>query len=335
MTIEDAFEYLTFGGTFSRSFSIWLDRFDFFTSIAGLVLIPFVVLNVSLAILIGVWAFETTEIPDFHPKHIPLVIFIFGLQFATYYLATVIGRGAIILGVARMYVGQRATMMECLKDTWAKKWTLISVFLIMGSAMLLGGGILLLFIAMALEYPNPLTIFLAVLISIVVGAAGWYGYIGIILTNPSVMVENFQGPVEGMKRSWELSTGSRCYILCTLFCLWFMNSMISQLLQNLFGGENLMETLFSAAGLVVSVLPLLIYFPLHSIMETVMYLNLRIGRESMNHQVLSGDLMSNGASSLSRRFRHDDFDEPSTTIADYRHIPLMDEDDLTMTREVA
>ncbi len=57
-----------------------------------------------------------------------------------------------------------------------------------------------------------------------------------------------------------------------------------------------------------------------------MYLNLRIGRESMNHQVLSGDLM-NDASSGSRQFRNHDYDAPSSTITDYRHVPLMDQED--------
>jgi hypothetical protein len=58
-------------------------------------------------------------------------------------------------------------------------------------------------------------------------------------------------------------------------------------------------------------------------LETVLYLNLRIGRESMNHQVLSGDLM-NDASSLSR-FRNDDpGTDLSTQSMDYRHVPLMD-----------
>jgi len=61
--------------------------------------------------------------------------------------------------------------------------------------------------------------------------------------------------------------------------------------------------------------------------ETVLYLNLRVGRESMNHQVLSGDL-NNALSSLS---------QPSASTTDdsafshdsmsYRHVPLMDGED--------
>lgn len=61
-------------------------------------------------------------------------------------------------------------------------------------------------------------------------------------------------------------------------------------------------------------------------METVMYLNLRIGRESMNHQVLSADLMSDAEASS--RFRNDDTAvSASGPSMDYRHVPLMDEEE--------
>jgi hypothetical protein len=63
-----------------------------------------------------------------------------------------------------------------------------------------------------------------------------------------------------------------------------------------------------------------------SSMEAVMYLNLRIGRESMNHQVLSGDLLCDGAANASR-FRNDDYGAPSAAMADYRHVPLVDQEE--------
>lgn len=62
MTIDEPFEYLTFGGTFGRTFSLWFDRFDFFTSIAGVVLIPFAVLNISVGLLAAIWIVEEEEV---------------------------------------------------------------------------------------------------------------------------------------------------------------------------------------------------------------------------------------------------------------------------------
>jgi hypothetical protein len=65
--------------------------------------------------------------------------------------------------------------------------------------------------------------------------------------------------------------------------------------------------------------------PTRTSLETVLYLNLRIGRESMNHQVLSADLLS-GASNVSR-FRNDDPGASGDSQnMDYRHVPLVDEE---------
>lgn len=67
-----------------------------------------------------------------------------------------------------------------------------------------------------------------------------------------------------------------------------------------------------------------------------MYLNLRIGRESLNHQVLSSDLMNEGSAS---RFRSDDGGMDGSigiggsgplNMTDYRHVPLVDKEDPTM-----
>ena len=264
MPIDEPFEYLTFGGTFSRTFSLWMERAEFFSTIAGIVLVPFTVLFVTIALVAAIWIVEEDEIPDFHPKHIPLVTFIFGLQYLVYSLATIIGRGAISVGVARMYVGQPVTVMQCLKDAWAKKCTLIAVSAIMGSGMLIGVIVVSIFIGIAVASPNGLTIFLAVITSLAVIAAGFYWYVGIVLTNAAIMIENFSGPIQGMKRSWELVAGSRCYLICALFCLWLMNDLVSRLFHNLFVGGDVMDVFFSIVGILISVLPLVVYFPLHA-----------------------------------------------------------------------
>jgi hypothetical protein len=264
MTIEEPFEYLSFGGTFSRAFQIWFDRFDFFCSIAAIVLVPFVVLSISLGVLLALWIVESENIPEFHPKHIPLVIFIFGLQFIVYDLATILGRAAIMRSVAKMYVGQPVTTMECLGDAWAKKFPLISVSMIVGFGCSLGISVVALFIHLAISHPNPFTIFLAVVVAIVVCSVGLYGYIGVILAYPAIMIENFPGPLRGIKRSWDLATGSRCYLLCVLFSLWFINNLLSRMLHNMFVGGDIMDVLFSMAGLAVTIIPLLVYFPMQS-----------------------------------------------------------------------
>jgi hypothetical protein len=261
MTIEEPFEHLGFGGTFARAFHIWLDRFDFFGSIAAIVFVPFFVLFFGLGFLLGLWMIEKENIPEFHPKHIPLAIFVFGLEFMVYELATILGRAVIIRGVAKMYVGQPVTTMECLREAWAKKFPLISVSMIVGFGWTLGITVAALFVYLAFSHPNPLTVFLAVVVAIVVYCVGLYLYIGVVLAYPAIMIENFPGPLRGIKRSWDLATGSRCYLFCVLFCLGFINNLLNRMLHNMFVGGDIMDVM---ALLVGSMMLFLVCFPLQS-----------------------------------------------------------------------
>ena len=70
-----------------------------------------------------------------------------------------------------------------------------------------------------------------------------------------------------------------------------------------------------------------LFVPLqYTSLETVMYLNLRVGRESMNHAVLSADLLRD-ASSSTRTFRQDEYAAAPAPMIDYRHVPLMDQEE--------
>lgn len=264
MTIDEPFEYLTFGATFSRTFSIWADRFDFYSAIAGMVMVPYAIFVVSLGFLFALWYIEEEEIPGFQPKHLPVVIVVFGFQFFVYTLATIVGKGAIVLGVARMYVGQRPTFMECLRESWNKKYPLISATFLIALVLSIAMVLLSIFIGLAVGIPNVLTITLAVLVGLGLVAVAAYAYIGTVLTVPSIMVEGFSGPIQSIKRSWELAAGSRCYLFCSLFCLWFMSDLVKRLLHNIFVTGDIMDTLFSLAGIVVELLPLIVFFPLHT-----------------------------------------------------------------------
>jgi len=55
-----------------------------------------------------------------------------------------------------------------------------------------------------------------------------------------------------------------------------------------------------------------------------MYLNLRIGRESMNLQVLTGDLASTTSTNAAQL--RNGYAAPTETMTDYRQVPLIDQD---------
>ena len=264
MSIDEPFEYLTFGGTYGRSFGLLIDRFDLFMAVSLVVMIPFAVLYLTTVIFVASILIREEETPDFHPTHIPVLILTFALQILLFDFASVIGQGAITQAVSQIYIGQRPGWLQCIKKAWKRKWSLV------GSSLLVHGSLFLalipvwIFVSFAVYNPNAFTITMAVVSGTSFVAGGLYVYIGLILTSPAIMVEGFTSPIKGVKRSWELATGSRCYLFSTLFCLWFLNQLIARLLHNMFVSGDVMDIFFSLVGIVVTILPLFISFPLHA-----------------------------------------------------------------------
>lgn len=322
--IDDPFEYLTFGGTFGRAFGILFDRFDVFMGITFIVLIPFSIIFVTIIIFV-----IHSLVEDKPPEAVDFIIqfLTYGIEIVIYGLVTVIGRGAITHAVTQIYIGQPLGWLQCLKAAWKKKYSLF------GAALVVYGVFLVVVILAALGlwlilgfFFNGFTITLSVVFGIAVFGCALYAYTGVLLTNSTVMVENFSSPIKGVKRSWELSTGSRCYLMCSMFCLWMLLELLTAFFHNMFGAGSFYWG-SSIIDVIIRLGSYAFYFPLHAIIETVLYLNLRIGRESMNHQVLSGDVMNDAPPAS--RFRNDDpaDTEFSQESLDYRHVPLLDVDD--------
>ncbi|KAL3904460.1 MAG: hypothetical protein SGARI_004912 [Bacillariaceae sp.] len=235
MPIDEPFEYLTFGATFGRTFGLLFDRFDLFCAITAVVIVPFVILVLTLGI------------------------------FVSYEIATVIGQGAISKAVAMIYVGQQPTWMGCLRDAALKRGcTLLGSSILVYGTLTVAGLPAIIFLLVVVANPNVLTIILAVATCTFFIVGGTYGYIGAVMSSPAIMIEGFTNPLQGVMRSWELATGSRCYLLCTLFCLWLMNNLLARLLHNMFVGGDVLDAVLSIVGIIVSVVPILIFFPLHA-----------------------------------------------------------------------
>jgi len=284
--------------------------------------------NASVVLLIG-----TVATDNFDPAFISLLILAFAAEILVYDLASVIGQGAVTQAVSQVYIGQRPEWLPCIKVAWNRKWSLLGASLLVHGSLLVAIFLLVLvyfgLFSLVLLHYNTFTIILFML-CIVAGIPFsllcLYVYAGVILASPAIVAEGFGNPIKGLNRSWELANGSRCYLVITNFCLWILKLLVHFLLRKMFMPEMdyVMNSGFTLVAAVLRLVAISLSFPLHAIIETVLYLNLRIGRESMNHQVLSGDLMKDAQPAS--QFRNDD---PAATneFMDYRHIPLMDDDD--------
>ena len=179
-------------------------------------------------------------------------------------MATVIGQGAISKAVAMMYVGQQPTWLGCLRDSFKRFCTLMGSSILIYGTLFVAGLPAFIFLITVTANPNFLTILLAVVSCTVFVIGGVYGFIGASMSSPAIVIEGFSNPLQGIIRSWELAKGSRCYLLCTLFCLWLMGNLLTRLLHNMFLGGDIMDAYFSIVGVIVSVVPVLLFFPLHA-----------------------------------------------------------------------
>lgn len=268
MAIDQPFEYLSIGGTFSRAFCIIRERFGFFVSIGAIVLVLLAALKVSYLLLLTIWTLEDERIPDFEPKHVPLVVLVFGLEILSYEMASFIGRAAIMRAVAKMYLGESATLKECMEDVWMKKVPLLSTFAIIGAVMGLWVFLKSSLAILALMSGSLVVVVILFLLGLVAFCGMLYLYTGISLAYPSIVVENFRGPLQGIKRSWELTAGSRCYIATVLGCPWLLNKLISTLLRVIFWNKDpqfdALDLILDIPGVLMSLLPILIYLPMHA-----------------------------------------------------------------------
>lgn len=312
---DDIFEYLTFGGTFGRVFRLFFDRFDVFMGISMVFFVPYAILVVT-GLVMGAIAFEES----FDPDNVPKLFIMFALDLLIYELACVIGQGAISVAIAEIYIGRRVGFGSCLKRAWTAKWALVCSSMLCFGSLFVTSLLPIFIVCLLAMHTAPVVAFGAFLVLCACLGGSCYWYSGLILSGPSIVIENFASPIKGMKRSWELSTGSRCYVLSTMIGLFVWQRMIVIFFRAIFG---------SFIGGILELLFTVFYLPLQGITKTVLYLNLRIGRESMNEQVLMGDLLS--SEPPSSRFRNDDpvaNGYVPTESLDYRHVPLVDEEEI-------
>jgi len=191
-----------------------------------------------------------------------LIVTVIGIQFLLYSAVTVVAFGAMIRAVGMIYIGQRPTLGSCLRYSWNRFLTVLL------ADLMLNGAVVVIMIPLAIAIYVSLTsqkvaILLCTLIALIAFiVAATYFQIGLVLTIPSIIIEssNITTPIQGLKRSWELADGSRCYLLCTLLLFALVSNLITRLLHNMFLTKDLMDALFSVAGIVVTVIPLLVFF---------------------------------------------------------------------------
>jgi hypothetical protein len=202
---------------------------------------------------------------------------------------SIAGEGAMSYVVVEFYAGRDPYWLDCLKKGFSRWCDLFGSAFLVGLAVGFCNIFVQLLVTRLFFADNGLMSFLAFIIIIVWTVAFIFVMVSLMILAPVIMVEG-NGPLNSIKRCSALSWNNRCYIFCTIFCLsiaYYMSQLFLTLILLSTGGQ---DVVFSTGGALLVLLPALLYLPLGVIAKTVVYINIRVQHEGMNHSVLIGEL---------------------------------------------
>ena len=247
-TSIDYFQRLGLEETFSRLFHVFGQRWGVFLSISVLAyLLIWAVSMMTIFLFVPLLAnAKDNEADDAYgmlPIHYMIVLLI---DTAVYYAIMCIADGAIIRSVAEMYIHRVPNVHDTLQYGLQKLGPLFCTAMLIGLALGIPFGAVAVGIALAAEGSSAALLVLMIWSVIFICVLIWVTVVTYHVY-PSIMVEN-QGIMGSIRRSWELSTGHRCYIFTALL-LFTISKMILRLVAKAVGyGGN------EGADIVASVL---------------------------------------------------------------------------------
>jgi hypothetical protein len=333
MFSSDPFQRLTAGGTYNRTFAIFAQRYDLFFTISGMIFVPMALLMISLQLFMGSSMHTMTQISagsydnydtnnmdydvddttasaaaaagDDMAKAMIKFMSQFFLEYIVLMFFAIGGQAAMALAVAEIYANREPNAVQCLKKGFSRWCDIFGAASLISLGMGLSHVVVQIIGVLLMYTQNNFFISLAFLIFIAYFALLMYVLVILKILSPVIMVEG-TGPINSIKRCWELSRDNRCYIFCTVFCLamvYYVSQLVIGLILVSSGG---LDAFYSWWGALLLILPALVYVPLAVIAETVVYLNIRVQREGMNYSVLDSELYGNASA----------FDQPQYAIVD-------------------
>eukprot|EP00545_Synedropsis_sp_CCMP1620_P001444 CAMPEP_0119004994 /NCGR_PEP_ID=MMETSP1176-20130426/1468_1 /TAXON_ID=265551 /ORGANISM="Synedropsis recta cf, Strain CCMP1620" /LENGTH=306 /DNA_ID=CAMNT_0006956757 /DNA_START=35 /DNA_END=955 /DNA_ORIENTATION=+ len=261
----DLFQRLSLCETLERCGSLYITGCLVFTQILGLFVAIDVIVR-ALLLLILVPAFQMFQDPDYLVVHMP-TFYAMGVHSLTRIMLGAVGNGAMIRAVADLYLGRKPRLRTCLRVGVKHACTNLTVFFLGFLGVMVG--------MLLLVVPG---IYLS---------TAWF------LVNPAIVMEGV-GVFASFKRSYNLVSGSWCYVYCT-FMIAYILMMILQSIQGLLvalvGGNDVGRTTISSFfGSMAAALPGIIFAPIYAIMTSIVYINLRVEKEGLNAYLLARTL---------------------------------------------
>lgn len=266
-TQDTTFERLSLDESLRRTGSVYRKGFVVFTKISVLILgLTALIWVIIMPILLTVLHVNGKDFVDPHyvMDHLTEYYVLFGANQIICVVLGAVAQGMMIKAVADIYLDQEPDFNDCFKLGLKKSGTIMLTSLLVLICVCVGFVLLI--------------------------APGLYLSVLWFVVGPAIVIES-NGVIQSMKRSWELVSGSWCYVFCTFLIVHFI-TLVFQLiwLHFVVGGIDASHTLFSVTGSTVSLIPGIVFMPVMGIVITVMYFNLRVEKEGLNAHVLSREI---------------------------------------------
>jgi hypothetical protein len=149
--------------------------------------------------------------------------------------------------------------------------------------------LLLAFVGAAVAFNTGVLYVLAFLAGVACLSAVMYLSLCTYLIFPAIVVEDLSA-LGGVKRAIELIQNRWCYVFGMVFSYLLVVDIGGGIIQKLILGTD-PTAAFSPIGVLVSFLPQIFFLPALVILQTLLYLNLRIDKEGLNFAVLNRDVL--------------------------------------------
>jgi len=316
---HNPFQRLSAGSTLGRAFALFVKRYDLFLLIGAILCIPIVLMMTTMFKLIGSSAAaaaaamnqaqgggysdvntDNSNLASTSAGQFPLPVVAnmggFIGQFLAEYVFLVIvsiaGKAAMCFAVAQLYIKEEPRWLNSLKQGFSRWCDLFGT----GLLVALGLAVCHLFtfgVFYAILQLSTKLVPLVFILQICYIVFLIFVSVSLMIMVPVIIVEQ-KGPVDTIKRCWELANGQRCFIFCTVFCLaiisWILQILLAKLFIAVHPDGPAAPATHSFLYSLLSVLPSLVFMPLMTITETVVYFNIRVEREGLNHETLEGEL---------------------------------------------
>jgi hypothetical protein len=288
---------LRLGELLDRAIRLYRANFLTFIGIIAVVYVPLMMLQMAVPALMTVSIFDSFSgqgsfLTDFGPVLGALLALI--LVVVQFVLVQGIATGALTRAVADTYLGKKTGILEAYRGV-GKSWInlLIALFIV----LLIG--------------------FVLMLWWIIVPCVGWFTGLGMMvflmaavnpLVAPAVVLEN-QAPIEAVRRAWSLARRRFWPVLGSIFVLYLFsllivngpsavaNLLLMQLSES-FDDPAMYVVLTSIIQGLVSLVFVLIYYPLQMTAFTLIYFDLRVRTEGFDLAILA--LEASGSTDVSQ-----------------------------------